>query len=349
MVFCLVWFLQIILTSRSENSTVLEAPRPWSGVDPGLGSVVWRVSVPEEHRLCLPCGLPQERNWIWTHGNHKVALLHQDQDQDRDHDQEQDRNNDQDLRRFDVKPNGTLCLLKLEPFDSGDFFCNGRLRLDLQVLTGRFFLVPAGRTLLLPCRDLSKPKQRWSWKGTGAKMQVVLTRFSEGTVKVAREDGRLGYEHDALRILDLQPGDAGEYKCNREMLGTVAVETDFVDQKTEEKRPENVLLIVIVAGLGFMVVMMTAVCVLLTSIKCRRKRRRRRAATQRAEATELQPRTTAREREGPSCVTPEEEEGQEEEIHYASLGRPTWKHRPMRTTAEPEPHSVIYSSICTNK
>lgn len=83
----------------------------------------------------------------------------------------------------------------------------------------------AGRTLLLPCRSSDKPKQRWFHRREGGRREPILTRFKNATVKPERDDSRLSFQQDALQILDLQPGDAGEYLCNGELEARVAVLT----------------------------------------------------------------------------------------------------------------------------
>ncbi|KAJ0003826.1 hypothetical protein NQD34_008924 [Periophthalmus magnuspinnatus] len=347
----IIWLLQIISSSTENFSDT---------------AVVWRVSVPEHHLLCLPCGPSLDLNQVfsWTHGVQEVPPHPRDQDPDQSLDQDQD--NDQDQWRFSVQPNGTLCLLNLQSSDGGLYFCNGELRAELQVLSGKMFSVRAGWTLLLPC-STSKPWQRWLWRRSqsgsesGSRWEPIMSRSKEGVV-VLRPDPRLGFEHGALRISSLQLHDAGEYRCNLGPLGTLLVLPEprstpsytysssapsrDTEKKRKEKTSENVLLMGVVC-LSLMVLVTSSVCIFLLTLKCRRKRRRRRGK-QSPESTELQTRTTALKPDDggePKLSSPEEEP--EEEIHYASLGRPTWKHRPALTTGGSQDHRVIYSTICT--
>ncbi|XP_055013331.1 uncharacterized protein LOC110160832 [Boleophthalmus pectinirostris] len=364
MALWIVWLFQIIGSSASENSSD--------------GAMVWRVSVPEHHLLCLPCGPSLENNqdFSWTHGVQEVPPHPRDQDpdQNQDQNQDQDQDQDQDHWRFSVRSNGTLCLLSLRTSDSGVYFCNGELRAQLQVLSGEVFCVRVGWTLLLPCSSsFIKSRQRWSWRksqsgsqsGSRSRWEPVLSRSKGGAVVLERPDPRLGFEHGALSISSVQVHDAGEYRCNSQRLGTVQVlpemgptsssphsssapsrGTDFAEEKRKEKTPENVFLMGVVC-LSLMVLLTSSVCVFLLAVKCRRKRRRRKEK-QSPESTELHPWTTALkpdEESEPECPSPEEEA--EDGIHYASLGRPTWKHRPAPTTGGSQEHRVIYSTICT--
>lgn len=83
----------------------------------------------------------------------------------------------------------------------------------------------AGRTLLLPCSNPFRPRQRWFHRRDGGKREVIFTWFSNGTVTPERGGGRLSYQNDALQIQDLQPGDAGDYLCNGKVWTSVAVLT----------------------------------------------------------------------------------------------------------------------------
>lgn len=83
----------------------------------------------------------------------------------------------------------------------------------------------------MPCRHSDKPKQRWYHRREGGKREPILTRFKNATVKLERHDSRLSYQHDALQILQLQPGDAGEYLCNAELEATLVVLTRTFTRK----------------------------------------------------------------------------------------------------------------------
>lgn len=52
-----------------------------------------------------------------------------------------------------------------------------------------------------------------------------MTRFRNGTVKPEKEGSRLSFGNNALQILDLQAGDAGEYQCGAELQVRVWVLT----------------------------------------------------------------------------------------------------------------------------
>ncbi|XP_070702540.1 uncharacterized protein [Pempheris klunzingeri] len=340
MIVCHVWFLHTVLILCRENSTVI------------------RFSVPEDHHVSLPCGGLDDPDVVWTHQDRKVpvTLL-------------EDYSSSEDGTRYLLLPGGGLHLLQLDDSDSGEYRCNQRLVAELQVLTGRDFMVSAGWTLLLPC-STSRPKKKWFYqRREGGRQEVIFTWFKNGTARPEREGGRLSYENGALQIRDLHPNDAGVYLCNKKVVGRLTVltvqpeptgvqqtssttqtptvmKTDVVEIKKKKKRPENALLMVAVVGLGLMILLMAAVCVLLTSMRCRSKKRYRRtaaAAAQRHEDTELQPWKTSNTQT--ECVLYESSSQPEETIHYASLGRQNWRERPNWT--DPNHHDVIYSSVIT--
>ncbi|XP_068432093.1 uncharacterized protein [Clinocottus analis] len=334
-----------------------------------------RFSVPEDHRICLPCaGSDDGSVVIWTQ---------QDQQDQRDQQDQKvvvsrrgGRETNADPRRYLLLPDGGLCLQGLDAADGGTFSCNQRPVAELQVLTGRDFAVSAGRTLLLPCSGSPKPKKRWSQRRPGGWWEVVLTWFRNGTVRPERS--RLSVGNAALQIQDLQPEDAGEYQCNGKSQGRLSVltghpeptgvqptasrtstaavvETDVKEEEEEErkkKRPENAVLLVAVVGSALMLVLLGAACALLTSIRSSRKQNYRPAADRR-EDTELQPWTTTT--APPERPVPESPILPEEAIHYASLGRHNWRERPCRTPPDQnqnsdqnqDQHHVIYSSVVT--
>ncbi|XP_020562623.1 uncharacterized protein LOC105355020 isoform X3 [Oryzias latipes] len=312
------------------------------------------LSVPEDHHVCLPCEPSNSSDVIWTLRNRRVLVTRQGNYQ-----------TNQDHQHY-VLSRSDLCLLQLDDSDDGEYRCNHQLVAELHVLMGHDFRVSAGWTLLLPCRGSSKPKQRWFRQREGGRREAIFTLFKNGTGKPeAKENSRLSYGNDALQIQDLQPEDAGEYLCNGILQAKVsvlsvppeptsipsssstspqsAVAITVVDLK-KKRNPEKVLLTAAVVGLALIVVLMVVVCVLLTSIKCRRKKKKSRlAATQELHDTELQLWSTSsaptETMELDSCSLPEED------IHYASLGRPTWRERPVWTPTNQS--QVIYSSIIT--
>ncbi|XP_039977072.1 uncharacterized protein LOC120786066 isoform X2 [Xiphias gladius] len=294
-----------------------------------------RVSVPEDHHVCLRCGGSDGSHVVWTHRDRLIAVTERDSYVENG-----------DRQRLLLRPDGGLCLRQLDAADNGEYRCNRLLVAELQVLTGRDFAVSAGRTLLLPCSHSSKPRQRWFHRRQGGRREAVLTRFRNGTVKPERDGSRLGFADDALQIRDLRPEDAGEYQCNGELQGRVTVLTGGGETTgKEKKRRETALLTVAVAGFGLTVLLVIAVCALLTGMKCRRRRKHRYAAAQRRGYAELQPRKTSG---GPTgCEAPESPSPPEETIHYASLGRQSWRERPGRTPPDRDRRHVIYSSVIT--
>ncbi|XP_029370525.1 uncharacterized protein LOC115051301 isoform X2 [Echeneis naucrates] len=341
-IFCFVWFLQTFLISCHKNSTEWTA-----GIGPS--PKVIRLSVPEDHQVCLCCGSSDPDHVFWTRQNRRVLTTRRGSYE-----------TNEDRQRYLLLSDGGLCVLQLEASDQGGYCCNDLLVAELQVLTGRDFTVAAGRTLLLPCGQSPKPKQRWFHRRNGERRELILTRFRNGTVSPEREGGRLSFRNDGLQIQDLQPEDAGEYHCNGELQATVSVlsvhpeptsvqtsssssptSTDVVEvKKKEKKKSENALLLVAVVGLGLMILFMLSVCVLLSSLKlCRRNKHRYEARRQ--EDTELQPWTPSYRPDEPR-KTPSPPE---DNIHYASLGHQNWRDRPSRTPAEQDQHHVIYSVI----
>lgn len=93
----------------------------------------------------------------------------------------------------------------------------------MSVPSGEDFLVPAGRTLLLPCSDSSKRKKRWSQRREGGRWETLLTLFRNGTVRAERS--RISLRNEALQIQDLQPEDSGEFLCNRKLQARLSVLT----------------------------------------------------------------------------------------------------------------------------
>ncbi|XP_067333633.1 uncharacterized protein [Channa argus] len=351
LIFCCLWFLLIFLScsglESGGSSLLARLPPP----------VVIRLSVPENHKLCLQCGGSDSSHVVWTHEGRKVLVTPQRTDEP-DGDEQ---------RHYGLRSDGGLCFKQLDDSDSGEYHCNGQMVAELQVLTGDGYEVHGGWTLLLPCSSFFKTKQRWFHRRKRGKWEPILTRFKNGSVKPEREGGRLGFENDALQILNLQPEDAGEYQCNGQVLGRVSVlkghpeptsvhsstrtitspavtDSDVKKKKKEKKRSENALFLVAVVGFGLMMLLLAAVCLLLISMKCRRKKNYR-YATQTHEDTELQPWTSVNTQteyavfEGPSLP--------EEAIRYASLGRQNWRERPSKTPPNRDHQDIIYSSVIT--
>lgn len=337
-VWTVVCFAAIFITSN-ETSTVL------------------KVSVSEEHHLYLRCG--DSFNVVWTHrvkGHLATRRGEMETNQNR--------------IKYGLLSEGSLRIVDLEASDCGEYLCNGQIVAEVEVLRGRDFTVSVGRTLLLPCSSSSKPKQKWSVRKRGYEQRVhIFTRYKNGTLKKERGDrgNRFTFDQDALQILNLQLGDAGEYMCNGEMEAKVTVrsvspelssttqrtttaavvkETDD-DMEKEVKRPDKGLMMLVVTGT---VVLLTGLllCVVLMSRMCLRKKNlKSSASSHKSEETELQPcRSLDTDCEmlpnnskykGPSVA-------QNTEVHYASLGRQNWMERPRVLGDQ---HHVIYSSVLT--
>ncbi|XP_035772028.1 uncharacterized protein LOC118455926 [Neolamprologus brichardi] len=234
--------------------------------------------------------------------------------------------------------------------------------------TAIWFSVPENHHLCLPC---GSSDVIWTLQD----QEVLVTR--RGGYETNKDRRRyLLMVNGGLCVLHLEESDHGRYRCNQQLVAELQVLTvlfsviiwvqtftrsltfkrcecvtsvcvlsfcllEVGEIKKKSTRPENVLLLVAVVGVGLMIVFLAAVCVLLTSMKCRRKKRR--AAGERREDTELQPWTA-------SSVPTEGEDSETpplcgETIHYASLGRQNWRERPSRSPPEQSHHSVIYSVI----
>ncbi|KAM3595768.1 uncharacterized protein V6R79_002533 [Siganus canaliculatus] len=277
LVFAFVWFLQTVVTCCSRNSTVVH------------------LSVPEHHHVHLPCGDPEASVVVWTDQNQSITAGRWGTYE-----------TNEDPKRFLLLPDGSLRLLWLDKSDSGEYRCNQQLVAELQVLTGSDFTVSVGRTLLLPCSSFSKSRVRWFLRRDRGERQLILTWFRNGTTKAEGDGRRLSFDNDTLQIQDLQPGDSGQYQCSGKAWTrfTVTVvqpeptgfsrttdptqtppvtETDEAEarrrrrkekEKERRRRPERALLIVGVISLGLMIVLMAAVGILLSILRCRRKRKK---------------------------------------------------------------------------
>ncbi|KAK6323745.1 hypothetical protein J4Q44_G00060840 [Coregonus suidteri] len=310
---------------------------------------VRRVSVPEDHRLYLACSGTVDLQW--RHHVNGIIVTKQGQSVAyRNH------------QKYHLQPDGSLVIEELEPSDSGDYYCNDQLVADVEVLKGQRFAVSAGRALLLPCTVSSKAKQRWFFrKDSHAKREPISTLFRNGTVKMERKDThkRFSYDEDsALQILNLQPGDSGEYLCNGETAAKVMVltdhlniqsttavmQTDVVWRENRETRPTNVVMMIAVIGLCIVVLLAGLLGFLLIG---RLSKRRKKCSTEhKQEGTELQTRclsnleseiTHSDGEESPSHV-------EDTEVQYASLGRQNWRER---SRVLGDQHHVIYSAVVT--
>ncbi|XP_021416220.2 CXADR-like membrane protein isoform X3 [Oncorhynchus mykiss] len=328
----LLFFLMIPLTSSATAT-----------------GTVRRVSVPEEHRLYLACSGTVDLQW--RHQVNRIIVTKQGQSVTYTNQQ-----------KYDLQPDGSLVIKELEPSDSGDYHCNDQLVADVEVLKGKNFAVSAGRALLLPCIVSNKAKWRWFFrKDSHAKREPILTLFKNGTMKKERKDPQKRFSCDedgSLQILNLQPGDSGEYLCNGEKAAKVTVltdhlniqsttalmQTDVVGRENRETRPINVVTIIAVIGLCLVVLLVGLLCNLL---KGRLRKRRKKCMTgHKQEGTELQTRclsnlgsdiTQSDGEESPSHV-------EDTEVQYASLGRQNWRER---LKVHGDQNHVIYSTVVT--
>ncbi|KAI3358241.1 hypothetical protein L3Q82_003235 [Scortum barcoo] len=182
------------------------------------------------------------------------------------------------------------------------------------------FSVLEDQQVCLPCGGPDSSDVVWTHRDR----EVLVTR--QGGHETNEDVRRYHLLPDGqLCLLKVDEADGGEFGCNQRPVAELQVLSDVVEkkQKEEKKRPENALLILAVVGLGLMIILLTAVCVLLTSMKCRRRKKYRAAKLY----------------ESPSVP--------EETIHYASLGRHNWRERPCRTQPDQNLHNVIYSSVIT--
>ncbi|MFT7811323.1 uncharacterized protein LOC108935603, partial [Arapaima gigas] len=168
-----------------------------------------RVSVPERHYIIIPC-----RSLRWRQSNEMVWM--------REHNQVIARRAwdivfDINRNKHDVLPNGSLLVKDLSLTDSGEYYCNGDMVADVEVLTGTDYHVSAGRTISLPCRVSDKLKQKWMFRKNRRSMRtVILLKYKNGTVtkEIYDPENRFMTSNFELRIFNLQPTDAGEYFCN---------------------------------------------------------------------------------------------------------------------------------------
>ncbi|CAB1351102.1 unnamed protein product [Coregonus sp. 'balchen'] len=276
-----------------------------------------RVSVPEDHRLYLACSGTVDLQW--RHHVNGIIVTKQGQSVAyRNH------------QKYHLQPDGSLVIEELEPSDSGDYYCNDQLVADVEVLKGQRFAVSAGRALLLPCTVSSKAKQRWFFrKDSHAKREPISTLFRNGTVKMERKDThkRFSYDEDsALQILNLQPGDSGEYLCNGETAAKVMVLT----------------VVMMIAVIGLCIVVLLAGLLGFLLIGRLSKRRKKCSTEHKQEGTELQTRCLSNLGKEHCPISPSHVE--DTEVQYASLGRQNWRER---SRVLGDQHHVIYSAVVT--
>ncbi|XP_063755695.1 uncharacterized protein LOC134875167 isoform X4 [Eleginops maclovinus] len=299
MIFCDALFLHTVLIQCSVNSTA---------------TAVIRFSVPEDHHICLQCGGSDSSDVVWTHQDPKVLVSRKGSYE-----------TNEDPHRYYLLFGGGLCLLQVDDSDGGNFSCNKQLVAELQVMSGKDFVVSAGRTLLLPCSD-SKRKKLYQ-RRNGGRWETILTLFRDGTVRAERS--RISLRNNALQIQDLQLEDAGEYVCNGKLQARLTVLTVPPEPTTIQPTTRT-----------------TAVVVVETEeVEIKTKEKKTPVNAERQEDSELQPWNTSNTQteyedfEIPSPL--------EEAVHYASLGRHNWRERPSNTPTDQNQDNVIYSAVVT--
>ncbi|XP_017541706.1 uncharacterized protein LOC108413609 [Pygocentrus nattereri] len=303
------------------------------------------VYVPEEHFLFLACRRGSDVEWT-----HEIVRINATK-----HMSSESR---LDWSKYQLLPDGTLYIRKLEKSDRGRYYCNGQLVAEVIILTGESFVVSEGSTLYLPCSFSGKLKQRWAYKHTAAsKREYISTMLKNGTVTQEREDpdSRFFHSYNHLHINNLQLSDSGIYLCNGHEVANVMVihtesetfQTATTDSTEVENNvpymPENATLVLFLAFTVLAVVVVT----LLSVILCLRFRSRRKDPAPRQEDTELQlQKTSARVLAGPKRSPGDEEHSvpltNHCEIQYASLGRQNWR---ARGWTQNSGQQVIYSTL----
>ncbi|XP_010898825.1 uncharacterized protein LOC105028063 isoform X2 [Esox lucius] len=311
---------------------------------------VRRVSVPEDHHLYLACSGAVD--FQWTHEFHGIIVTKQGR-----------MVTYLNHEKYKLQLDGSLLIKELKLSDSGHYHCNNQLMAEVQVLKGQSLAVSSGRALLLPCKVSAKHKQKWAFKKHGHVKQAILTLFKNGTVKKEREDphNRFSYNDDALQILNLQPGDSGEYTCNRNLSNnvtvlkenpdhlniqstTVVMETD-VERKNKQRSLNNVVVLIAVIGLCIVMILAGLLCILLIG---RPKKGTKKCNTGcKQEGIELKTTSVCWLNLGSENTQVDVDQLEDTEVQYASLGRQNWRER-SRVQGADKNH-VIYSAVVTAK
>ncbi|KAL2080314.1 hypothetical protein ACEWY4_024107 [Coilia grayii] len=310
------------------------------------GLTIRRVSVPEEHFLFLHCDSDAENTNIeWKNGAGQIlatksgaAVSYLNQN------------------KYHISE-GYLHIKEVERSDAGEYYCNGRLEAEVEVLRGQFISVSEGRSLFIPCE--SERKQVWSFRKERSSQRVNLfTVFRNGTVIRERDDpqGRFVPHPKALEIVRLELEDSGRYLCNMRLVARLTVIKGSTPFGKSYQCISNIhqvfklclfLPVAVVAVVGLCV--LVASIFLVSLIVCQRKRMRKRrnkkigrkaGAGQIHEETELQP-------QGPSIrgkptILLISSPAESSELHYASLGRKNWLERGRM---QDKGHHVIYSTV----
>ncbi|XP_028819808.1 uncharacterized protein LOC114770228 [Denticeps clupeoides] len=314
-------------------------------------AAVRRVSVPEEHYLTLDCnGLSDSPETEWRHGVSKiiatkhgeaVAYLNQ--------------------KKYEFMAGGSLRIRDLQMSDAGEYLCNSRLMADVDVLEGKAFSLPVGRTLLLPCDGSDDRKQLWSFRrNKNSKRMNIFTMFRNGTVKREREDpwGRFVLHRGALEILQLVLEDTGKYFCNSNLAATLTVmevhqhhtttvvmETVSSDSKAKATAHKRVLMVSVI---GLCVLLLLSVLLISFVLRHRRNESRRKYGTTGSRFNQdMMLQTHRLAQTGSESSQSDDENGicpdtGDSELHYASLGHQNWREKGR---VQDKTHQVIYSTI----
>ncbi|XP_062385618.1 uncharacterized protein LOC134072788 isoform X2 [Sardina pilchardus] len=306
------------------------------------GFTVRRYSVPEEYFLFLHCDSdPDNPNMEWRNragqviaskNGAAVSYLNQN--------------------KYHIA-DGFLQIKELERSDAGEYYCNGHLEAEVEVLTGRRFSISEGRTLLIPCEG--DKKQVWSFKKERSPKRVIFTVLRNGTV-IGQSDnlqGRFFPYHKALMIVHLELEDSGKYLCNNNpvaWLTVIKARQDHIYQTTTAVMDIIVTVAVIaVVGLCVLVSSVFLVSLILCQRKMSKKRKNKKhvritGTGHHHEETELQPQGLCI-RGSPkihSDVDQSLSAVEDREVHYASLGRQNWLERGRMQDKD---HQVIYSTV----
>ncbi|XP_066543150.1 uncharacterized protein LOC136711079 isoform X2 [Amia ocellicauda] len=184
-----------------------------------------RVSVPEGNRLLLNCRVPppaEGSTVLWTH---MVAGGSKDIIKVTKLTSKYYGNKLATPLNYQQFTDGSLSINKVQPVDTGKFYCDGQPVADLEVLTGpAHYTVSEGRTVLLPC-NISQPpipseRVQWTFSNSGSNSETILTRDEKGTEKKPGQDHRFSLLFPptdlTLVIRAVQPADSGQYLCNSE-------------------------------------------------------------------------------------------------------------------------------------
>ncbi|XP_041933334.1 uncharacterized protein LOC121696076 [Alosa sapidissima] len=321
----------------------------------GVSHIVRRYSVPEDHFLFLCCDSdPDNPNMEWRNGAGQViaskkgaAVSYLNQN------------------KYHIS-DGFLQIKDLERADAGEYYCNGHLEAEVEVLTGQTFYISEGRTLLIPCE--SDKKQVWSFRKERSPRRVnIFTVFRNGTIIRMRDDpqGRFVPYHKALEIVRLELEDSGKYMCNSNVVARLTVIKAHKDQIHQTitavtdtivtDSPEitgpilNKVAVIAVVGLCVLVSSVFLVSLILCQRKMSKKRKNKKnvritGTGYHHEETELQPQGLCI-RGSPkihSDVGQSLSAEQDHEVHYASLGRQNWLERGRM---QDKGHQVIYSTV----